>query len=256
MGAELGSLQKPRYFSIHEPREQDPAANALLAKNILQQAQVKKLRDELCDESENNMHIPFSSFVERALSNGAAGSEAEAVTLCEALQRSGLVLRHNDTVYIQVDDLIDGVTEMLPGPCPDTEAKLAKIDEELAEINSHMRTASSRAEVLTNVMLGTGFIILFTQFIGFIYLTWWELSWDVMEPFGYIISLFYSLVAYAYFMITRGAVFDAAPFREFWMGKLRKSTTDAMMLDEDRYRYLMKMKARMKRQVGHRPFRI
>lgn len=43
----------------------------------------------------------------------------------------------------------------------------------------------------------------------------WELSWDVMEPIAYIISLFYSIVAYTYFLFTRDA-FDLGPFREFW----------------------------------------
>jgi len=36
-----------------------------------------------------------------------------------------------------------------------------------------------------------GCLALFTQLVGFAYLTWWELSWDVMEPIAYMISLSY-----------------------------------------------------------------
>lgn len=37
-----------------------------------------------------------------------------------------------------------------------------------------------------------------------------------MEPIAYIISLFYSLLGYTYFMATKGGVFDLQPFKEFW----------------------------------------
>jgi hypothetical protein len=36
-----------------------------------------------------------------------------------------------------------------------------------------------------------GCIGLFAQLVGFAYLTWWELSWDVMEPIAYMLSLAY-----------------------------------------------------------------
>jgi hypothetical protein len=36
-----------------------------------------------------------------------------------------------------------------------------------------------------------GCMALFLQLSGFAYLTWWELSWDVMEPIAYMLSLTY-----------------------------------------------------------------
>jgi hypothetical protein len=41
-------------------------------------------------------------------------------------------------------------------------------------------------------------------------------SWDVMEPIGYMLSLTYSLLAYFYFLVTRGNYFDYGPFEEYW----------------------------------------
>lgn len=52
------------------------------------------------------------------------------------------------------------------------------------------------------------------QLFGFMYLTWWELSWDVMEPVAYFVSLGYSLVAYMYFLYTRGSYFEQKDFQE------------------------------------------
>jgi hypothetical protein len=53
------------------------------------------------------------------------------------------------------------------------------------------------------------------QLFGFAYLTWWELSWDVMEPVAYFVSLTYSLIAYMYFLITRGSYFEQKEFKEY-----------------------------------------
>lgn len=54
------------------------------------------------------------------------------------------------------------------------------------------------------------------QLVGFAYLTWWELSWDVMEPVAYILSLSYSLLAYLYFLYTRGSYFEQKDFKQYW----------------------------------------
>jgi hypothetical protein len=37
-----------------------------------------------------------------------------------------------------------------------------------------------------------------------------------MEPIGYMLSLTYSLLAYFYFLVTRGNYFDYGPFEEYW----------------------------------------
>ncbi len=42
-----------------------------------------------------------------------------------------------------------------------------------------------------------------------------------MEPFGYIISLFYSLVGYTYFLATKGKTFDLEPFKTFWHDRIK-----------------------------------
>lgn len=59
----------------------------------------------------------------------------------------------------------------------------------------------------------------------------WELSWDVMEPFGYIISLFYSLVGYTYFLATKGKTFDLEPFKTFWHQRIKVGAVTHLFLE-------------------------
>ena len=54
-----------------------------------------------------------------------------------------------------------------------------------------------------------------------------------MEPIAYIIQLFYSLVAYTYFLITRGGVFDLGPFKAYWSQRLKVGGCLAPQLAEE-----------------------
>ncbi len=54
----------------------------------------------------------------------------------------------------------------------DTKVKLAAIEAELEGMDAVHQQATRSANRRTNLMLGTGACILFTQFVAFIYLTW------------------------------------------------------------------------------------
>ena len=62
--------------------------------------------------------------------------------------------------------------------------------------------------------LNVGCLAVFGQLAAMAYLTWWELSWDVMEPVAYHLTLLYGCFAYIYFLVTRGNYLDYGPFQE------------------------------------------
>eukprot|EP00798_Chlamydomonas_sp_ICE-L_P028791 gene28791-31979_t len=288
IGEELNLQANLRnYSAVINDSYKKPQAQSQLVKSIMQQASVKKLREELEDEAENSMYITYDQFAEKATASGAAASPTEVAALCETLQGAGILLKLNNLVYLRIDEIINKVSEIctaassstssstpaiqrllltqgavqtdraaLPGDLQDARVKLEAVDKELSELEKQMGVASNKALLVTNTMLTLGFIILFTQFLVFIYLTWWELSWDVMEPFSYIIQLFYSLVAYAYFMLMRGAEFDLSAFREFWVGRITRSKAQQLNVNQDRYETLRKLQQRYRRHLSIRSFRF
>lgn len=72
-----------------------------------------------------------------------------------------------------------------------------------------------RLKLTLQLDVWSGVSLCLPQLFGFAYLTWWELSWDVMEPVAYFVSLTYSLIAYMYFLITRGSYFEQKEFKEY-----------------------------------------
>eukprot|EP00879_Flechtneria_rotunda_P022154 GHRR01023377.1.p1 GENE.GHRR01023377.1~~GHRR01023377.1.p1 ORF type:complete len:142 (+),score=44.97 GHRR01023377.1:905-1330(+) len=87
------------------------------------------------------------------------------------------------------------------------------------------------------------------QLVVFTYLTYWELSWDVMEPIAYILGLTYSLLAYMYFLATRGSYFDYGPFQEYWTQRQLEKKMTEKGFDLEKYQHLMRTRERYRRYL-------
>ena len=212
---------------------------------------MQKLKEELRDESSIRLHISEDEFVQRALHLDAASNREEAIALLSAMHKTGDVLRHVDVVYLRAAHVAEIVMMALPGGREDARLKLSKIEEELKELRNIQVDAEEKAMRITRRFLFAGGCILVAQFFTFIWLTWFELSWDVMEPFGFILQLFYQLVAYTYFLSTNGKVFDLQPFKETWTDRFKSSIIKNKPFDAARFQYLTRLKERYERHLTH-----
>uniref|UniRef100_A0A8C4E4K3 Calcium uniporter protein n=1 Tax=Dicentrarchus labrax TaxID=13489 RepID=A0A8C4E4K3_DICLA len=80
----------------------------------------------------------------------------------------------------------------------------------LEDLNSQLRPLekvrdelSKKAERRTTWVLWGGMAYMATQFGILARLTWWEYSWDIMEPVTYFITYGTAMAMYAYFVLTR-----------------------------------------------------
>lgn len=70
-----------------------------------------------------------------------------------------------------------------------------KMEEEKAQIDE-------RAEAQVRRELWAGLVFMMAQTVGFMRLTFWELSWDVMEPICFFVTSLYFMAGYAFFLRT------------------------------------------------------
>lgn len=54
-----------------------------------------------------------------------------------------------------------------------------------------------------NMMSWVGLGLMSVQFGILARLTWWEYSWDIMEPVTYFVTYGTAMAAYAYFVLTK-----------------------------------------------------
>ncbi|KAF5834515.1 hypothetical protein DUNSADRAFT_8766 [Dunaliella salina] len=179
----LALQQQVRGLNTSSPFQQQ-SVSVELASNVLEQSNVLALREELELLSKGTNVISFSDFARLASSTGCSRTGEEAAALCAHLQKACVVLRHQDSVYLRPEEIAEAVMMMMPRNKQDAEQRLSQVEAELKDLENVHSQLEQAAQRRTNFMLSLGLVVLVTQFIAFFYLTWWELSWDVMEPIG------------------------------------------------------------------------
>lgn len=116
------------------------------------------------------------------------------------------------------------IQELIPVP----EAKLKDPRrKELEEMENQKTEIDKKAESLVRRELwgGLGFMVL--QTAGFMRLTFWELSWDVMEPICFYVTSMYFMAGYAFFLRT-----NVEPsFEGFYQSRLSAKQQKLMKLN-------------------------
>ncbi|MCO5574155.1 hypothetical protein L7F22_027935 [Adiantum nelumboides] len=132
---------------------------------------------------------------------GVASSSKDAIHLVKCLNDASLVLIIHDTVYLNPRKVARLVNKVIPAPSSmkeeseDTIQELCSLKEEKKDIDKLAYKYSRRI-----LWLGFGYLIL--QMLLIFRLTFWDLSWDVMEPIAYFVTNITLLLGYAFFMVT------------------------------------------------------
>lgn len=96
-----------------------------------------------------------------------------------------------------------------------------------------------QADLLVRRELWAGLGYLMLQTAGFMRLTFWELSWDVMEPICFYVTSFYFMAGYGFFLRTsREPSFEG--FFDSRFAAKQKKVMMARGFDVDRYNELRK----------------
>lgn len=184
----------------HWQRQQEE--NRIAAASLLQSIQVYTLREALERESEHRVQMPYSELIEKCRETRAALSREDAVRLCEALSTAGVVLRYKDIVYLRPEDVADMILQALPETQGNLKGGLDTLREQITTMENEKKIIDSDAEKRIRMFTWAGLFVLVAQFFLFLRLTYWELSWDVMEPVAYFFSTFCGILAYIYFLAT------------------------------------------------------
>ncbi|KAG8092161.1 hypothetical protein GUJ93_ZPchr0012g20156 [Zizania palustris] len=112
-------------------------------------------------------------------------------------------LRLGHSIRRQHNLVVEAIEKAIPIPralpvAEDNPAReeLKAMEAQKADID---RTAVS--QVRRELWLGLGYLVV--QTAGFMRLTFWELSWDVMEPICFYVTSMYFMAGYAFFLRTK-----------------------------------------------------
>ncbi|KAI3461753.1 hypothetical protein Pfo_018416 [Paulownia fortunei] len=167
------------------------------AKRLMRLVNVEALKEKL--GMEDKEVISYAELVKACESMGVAKSAGEAAAFARVLDEAGVVLLFRDKVYLHPDKVVDLVRRAVPlallsedDPCKD---ELKKLQEKKEEIDMLAHKQVRR-------ILWTGLGLAVVQVGLFFRLTFWEFSWDVMEPIAFFTTTTGIVVGYAYFLFT------------------------------------------------------
>lgn len=176
-----------------------PARDADSANELLQQVAVRDLKASLAELADDKVAVPAAEVERLVVEAGAAPDVAGAVPVLDALHKAGVVLKFKGVVYLKPEEVIANVMAALPHASGEPElseeeaAELSALEKEVARVESAARFHSS-------MWMWTGFTLGLTQFGVFYWMTFYESSWDFMEPVSYFYSLFLGMCGYLYFL--------------------------------------------------------
>ncbi|XP_051189333.1 calcium uniporter protein 2, mitochondrial [Lolium perenne] len=168
------------------------------ARKVLRATQMEAARARVRASREGA--VPYADFL--SLCCDAAGADA-GPSVARALDESGSVIVLGKTVFLRPEMVVKAIEKVIPMPRAPAIAENDPAREELKAMEAVKADIDRRATLQVRRELWGGLAALALQTAGFMRLTFWELSWDVMEPICFFVTSTYFMAGYAFFLRTK-----------------------------------------------------
>ncbi|KAL0350573.1 UNVERIFIED_CONTAM: Calcium uniporter protein 2, mitochondrial [Sesamum radiatum] len=219
------------------PEEEAPAAEVTLslkdAVKILRLSQLETVKSRLRQIEKDCISHP--DFLEICAKECSSVDQAEE--LAKMLDVSGSVIVLGNIVFLRPEQVVKAIQGLIPIPSqtrPDDQIK------ELQELEKQKAAIDRKAELNVRRELWCGLGCLAVQTAAFMRLTFWELSWDVMEPICFYVTSLYFMGGYAFFLRTSKEPSFEGFFQSRFSAK-QKRLMKAQNFDVGRYNELKKL---------------
>lgn len=177
--------------------EKESAISLGEVKKLMKLVNVESLKKKLGEEGKEV--IGYEELLKTCESMGVARSVDEAVAYARVLDEAGVVLLFRDKVYLHPDKVVELVRRSVPlALTPEDDPRR----EELQRLQERKEEIDRQAHRQVRLILWSGLGVAIMQVGLFFRLTFWEFSWDVMEPIAFFTTASGLVIGYAYFMIT------------------------------------------------------
>ncbi|KAF1875122.1 hypothetical protein Lal_00007738 [Lupinus albus] len=165
------------------------------ARKVLKAVQVELVKSKLREIQKTC--IPVSEFFRICYEN--CSDQDQAAKIATMLDESAAVIILGDVVFLKPEQVTKAIHGLLPRQEGKVDESIRKEFEEMEKLKSAIDT---RANTLVRRELWGGLGFLVVQTMALMRLTFWELTWDVMEPICFYLTSTYFMAGYAFFLRT------------------------------------------------------
>ncbi|XVE69940.1 hypothetical protein DITRI_Ditri10aG0031600 [Diplodiscus trichospermus] len=165
------------------------------ARKLLRVCQIEMLKAKLREIPKSS--ISYHEFAQICLEG--CGNEAQSLELAKMLDQTGNIIVLGNVVFLRPEQVAKSMEVII------SESMALKNDprrKELEEMENQKAEIDKKAKALVRGELYCGLGFLVAQTLGFMRLTFWELSWDVMEPICFFVTSLHFALAYGFFLRT------------------------------------------------------
>ncbi|WOG99021.1 hypothetical protein DCAR_0418367 [Daucus carota subsp. sativus] len=178
-----------------DPPESVSGISVHEARKILRSARLEKLRSTLKQIPANS--VEYSQFVK--ICSDVCENDEQGVECAKMLDQAGNVIVLGNIVFLHPDQVARSmeklIYETIATPNDSRKEQLEQMEKQKAVIDR-----KAKSMVRAELYGGLGFMLV--QTVGFMRLTFWELSWDVMEPICFFVTSLHFALAYSFFLRT------------------------------------------------------
>ncbi|XP_057498599.1 calcium uniporter protein 2, mitochondrial-like [Actinidia eriantha] len=165
------------------------------ARKLLRVSQIEMVKSKLREVPKGN--ITLEEFVQICCES--CGNREQGLRFAKTLDESGTVIVLGNVVFLRPDQVVKVIQDLMPAPVPHASHPSWR---ELEEMEKQKAVIDRKADSLVRRELWCGLGYLIVQTAAFMRLTFWELSWDVMEPICFYVTSMYFMAGYAFFLRT------------------------------------------------------
>ncbi|XP_076909694.1 calcium uniporter protein 2, mitochondrial-like [Bidens hawaiensis] len=178
-------------------KDDDDGITYAEAKKLMKLVNVEALKTKLSLDGKET--IRYSDLLDACESIGVTKSVEEAKRFVKVLDEAGVVLMFRDKVYLHPDKVVDLVKRAVPlALTPEDDPRR----EELRVLQAKQQEIDALAHKQVRCIMWTGLGFSLAQISLSFRLTYWEFSWDVMEPVVFFTTTSGLIIGYAYFLFT------------------------------------------------------
>ncbi|GAB2219030.1 hypothetical protein Drorol1_Dr00006655 [Drosera rotundifolia] len=164
-------------------------------RRILRVSMMERLKEKLRGVGSDT--VSYGEFVRICVDE--CGSETPGMEFARLLDQSGNVIVFGDLVILRPEQVVKSMETLLAQsivkPNDPRRAQLDELEKQKAQIDREAQSIVQRE-------LYCGLFLFAAQTLGFIRLTFWDLSWDVMEPICFFVTSLHFAFAYGFFLRT------------------------------------------------------
>ncbi|XP_057768489.1 calcium uniporter protein 2, mitochondrial-like [Salvia miltiorrhiza] len=223
----LDGLRRPE--AAEESREE--SMTVMDARKILRLSQLEMVKSKLRQMEKDCVSYPeFLEICAKECLSPELGHE-----FAKILDESGSVIVLGNVVFLRPEQVVKAIQGLMPLPPRPDDPRM----KELEELEKQKAAIDRKAEFYARRELWVGLGYLVVQTAAFMRLTFWELSWDVMEPICFYVTSIYFMGGYAFFLRTSKEPSFEGFFQSRFEAK-QKRLFKALRFDVERYEELKK----------------